>query len=352
MAYVSFLLCFLFVINMMVVPSTARVEVKGCPFDSVYSFGDADSSTSNGLLIADNLASAFHLPYPNPNMEKKAKFDYGINFAAAGSTVMEDLFWEANGIRVGSSNVTLSDQFALFKAHLNSICSSQKMCRERLQRALFFVDTMGSNDYWYQLFQGKTIAEVSRYVPEIVVTIQTTLEKLIAAGATNLLVPGILPLGCQPGYQTLFHSSKNEYDPTQYDSMNCHGALNTLARLHNSHLRQALMELSRQNPDARIVYADYYNAFTAILRHHEFLGFEGKSLMRACCGRGGPYDFDPTKMCNQGSMPVCDDPTKYVHWDGFHLTEEANKLMVDAIVGGKGFTYPQLELPQVNHCAM
>jgi len=34
---------------------------------------------------------------------------------------------------------------------------------------------------------------------------------------------------------------------------------------------------------------------------------------------------------------VCDDPSKYIGWDGIHLTEAAYKLIVQALIKG---SYP------------
>ncbi|KAK9291569.1 hypothetical protein L1049_019517 [Liquidambar formosana] len=71
--------------------------------------------------------------------------------------------------------------------------------------------------------------------------------------------------------------------------------------------------------------------------------------MKACCGSGGgPYNFDQGKMCGNQDVTVCSDPTTYMHWDGFHLTQEANKHVVETLISGTGFVYPEFRFPEKN----
>ncbi|GFY95040.1 hypothetical protein Acr_10g0004250 [Actinidia rufa] len=212
------------------VPSTTQV-IKGCPFNSVYIFGDAS-------LMADHLASVFHIPSPN-NPYTKAT---GATFATAEATVMSTPFFVERGIQPPPSYNSLDTQIKSFTQLLNTIC-------------------------------GKSINEVSSYVPQVVEGIKNTIRSFIKAGATHLIVPGA-------------HR----------------WVLNTFTRLHNDHLRQALVELRMEFPGVEIVYGDYYNAFMAILRNHGILGFQKGSLMKACCGFGGPYNFHPEKMCGEGGL--------------------------------------------------
>ncbi|XP_057503532.1 GDSL esterase/lipase At5g03980-like [Actinidia eriantha] len=318
------------------IPSTTQV-IKGCPFNSVYIFGDTS-------LMADHLASVFHIPSPNNPYTKAA----GATFATAGATVMPTPFLIERGVQPPPSYNSLDTQIKSFTQLLNTVCGSPNECAKKLQRTLLFVDQIGTNEYKYAFLQGKSIKEVSSYVPQVAEAIKNTIRTLIKAGATHLIVPGSPPMGCFPGYLTLFRSK----DPMHYDVNKCHIGLNTFTRLHNDHLRQALVELRMEFPGVEIVYGGYYNAFMAILRNHDILGFKKGSLMKACCGFGGPYNFHPEKMCGDGGVRVCSDPTKYVHWDGFHLTEEATKNVVEAFVAGKGFVYPEFKFPEVMHCIM
>ncbi|KAF8400021.1 hypothetical protein HHK36_015895 [Tetracentron sinense] len=350
-----FIIFFIFsLFSSLSVPSGAQVRVKGCPFDSIYSFGGGDSSNSDGLLVLDHLASAFHVPSPNPYLKKDAKFDYGVKFDADGATALNTSFFEKKGIQLPSTNSSLEAQLDSFTTYLDSICSSHEStylnldcAKKKLHRALFLVGEIANNDYSYALFQGKTIEEVASYVPQVVQSIKDTIRRLILEGAYNLVVPGTLPIGCLPAYLTKFHSD----DPMHFDSKNCLRGLNTFARLHNDHLWQALTELRLEYPQVHIVYADYYRAFMTLLHNPIVLGFERHSLMKTCCGSGGLYNFDPMKNCGDQGVPVCSELAKYIHWDGFHLTQEAYKHMAEGLISGS-FVYPEFKLQERLHCSM
>ncbi|KAB5521932.1 hypothetical protein DKX38_026251 [Salix brachista] len=43
-------------------------------------------------------------------------------------------------------------------------------------------------------------------------------------------------------------------------------------------------------------------------------GFE--SVLVACCGTGGKYNFDHRKKCGTQGVQSCSDPRKYISWDG------------------------------------
>ncbi|GFY89989.1 polyol/monosaccharide transporter 1 [Actinidia rufa] len=210
----------------------------------------------------------------------------GATFATAGATVMPTAFFVERDIRSPPSNV----QFVFIEL-LTSFCGSPHECTKKLQRALIFVDQIRTNKK-YAFFQGKIIKEVSSYVAHVVEAIKNTIRTLIKARATHLIVPGSQPMGCFPGYVTMFQSKHQMH----YDTNKCHIGLNTFMRIHNDHLRQALMELRKEFPgveiDCRVTTA---RLFMAILRNHVILGFKKESLMKACCGFGGPYNFHPEK---------------------------------------------------------
>ncbi|KAF6174392.1 hypothetical protein GIB67_034149, partial [Kingdonia uniflora] len=174
-------------------------------------------------------------------------------------------------------------------------------CVKKLKHAMFLVGEFGANDYSNALFQGEHLEEVDYYVTVIP-----------GPGTVNLVVSGILPLGCLPSYLTMFHHDV----PMSYDSKKCLRSFNTFVMLHNDHLQQALAELSR--------IPSCSNSLCQLLQ-----GFEKSSLTKACCGTGGIYNFDATK-----GVAVCSDLIKYVHWDGNHLTKEAYIHMVEGFISG------------------
>lgn len=71
---------------------------------------------------------------------------------------------------------------------------------------------------------------------------------------------------------------------------------------------------------------------------HEF-GFTNGAL-KACCGGGGPFNYNSSMKCGLAYATVCDQPDTYVSWDGVHLTEAAYKHIFKGLFQGP-YTTPQ-----------
>ena len=54
--------------------------------------------------------------------------------------------------------------------------------------------------------------------------------------------------------------------------------------------------------------------------------------LKVCCGGGGPYNYNASAPCSSSGLIACYDPSQYVHWDGFHLTEAAYGWMAKVIL--------------------
>lgn len=67
-------------------------------------------------------------------------------------------------------------------------------------------------------------------------------------------------------------------------------------------------------------------------------GFEAP--LAACCGGGGPYNFNLAIMCGAPGGTVCSDPSKHVCWDGMHLTDAAYKIIARGLLEGSYASAP------------
>ncbi|WVY94135.1 hypothetical protein V8G54_033223 [Vigna mungo] len=187
---------------------------------------------------------------------------------------------------------------------------------------------IGGNDLNYLFFQQKRAEDVKTYVPYVINAIASAIHELIGVGARTLIVPGNLPIGCRVIYLTIYESP----DKKQYDQSGCLKWLNEFAEYYNHELQSKLDKLRTLHPHANIIYADYYNAALPLYRDPKKFGFIG---LKACCGKGGPYNFNELVKCGDPSVNVCDDPSKYIGWDGIHLTEAAYKLIAQGIIKGQ-----------------
>ncbi|KAF8679128.1 hypothetical protein HU200_045892 [Digitaria exilis] len=178
--------------------------------------------------------------------------------------------------------------------------------------------------YSHPFFQNKTLEWVKPLVPLVISSIGASLEALIELGAQTLHVPGIFPLGCVPRYLFLFRNSTAAAD---HDDAGCLRWLNDLAAHHNSLLKAKLAELQRARPGVSLVYVDYYGGVASIVRAPARNGFAPATALDACCGGGGLHNANFTVLCTEPGAVQCADPSRYVSWDGLHMTEAVYRIM-------------------------
>ncbi|XP_020098052.1 GDSL esterase/lipase At5g45910-like [Ananas comosus] len=283
-------------------------------------FGYPTGRCSDGRLVIDFIAQELGLPLLPPSKAKNATFTRGANFAITGATALDTSFFEARGLgKTIWNSGSLHTQLKWLDEMKPSLCSSPQECRDFFGRSLFIVGEFGGNDYNSPLFAGRGMEEAHSIIPHVVESISSAVEKLIAEGAVELVVPGVLPIGCFPVYLALFHKTEDKYGPRS----GCLRHFNTLSWVHNSMLQRAVERLRSKHPAVRIIYADYYTPAIQFVLQPQKFGFL-QQLPRACCGTGeGTYNFNLTAKCGDPGAVACADPTTHWSWDGIHLTEAA-----------------------------
>ncbi|KAJ0229385.1 GDSL esterase/lipase [Hirschfeldia incana] len=287
---------------------------------------------SDGRLIIDFIAEFLGLPYVPPYFgSQNVSFEQGVNFAVYGATALDRAFLMEKGIVSDFTNVSLSVQLNTFKQILPSLCaSSSRDCREMLGDTLILMGEIGGNDYNYPFFEGKSIKEIKELTPLIIKAISEAIVDLIDLGGKTFLVPGSFPAGCSPAYLTLFNTSKEEeYDPLT----GCLPWLNDFGKYHDEQLKIELKRLRKLYPHVNIIYADYYNSLYRFYQEPAKYGFKNRPLA-ACCGVGGQYNFTIGKECGYEGVGHCQNPSEYINWDGYHLTEATHQKMAHGILNG------------------
>lgn len=332
-------------------PSYAQAHGSSC--DAIYQFGDSISDTgniihepigaylpfgrfpygmsalggtgrcSNGLLMIDFIAEALSLPYLKPYLGGDFSNRTGLNFAVAGSTALDTATLALHQIVQPITSSSFAVQVEWFKTYLKGICSSQADCAEKIKNALFVIET-GGNDINYALLERHSLEDVrENLLPGVVKTIISTAKDLMDMGANRVVVAGNFPIGCLPIYLTTFATGNTK----AYDEINCLKDFNYFARVQNALIQRRLQKLRGQYPEAVILYADYYNALETIIRDAPTKGFGKESLLKACCGAGGEYNFNLLHMCGMDGASVCSNPNQYLSWDGIHQTEKSYSYM-------------------------
>ncbi|KAL1204592.1 GDSL esterase/lipase [Cardamine amara subsp. amara] len=353
----------IFIVLSTVFVTTVSSETQCRNFKSIISFGDSIADTGNllglsdpndlphvaflpygetffhhptgrfsdGRLIIDFIAEFLGLPLVPPFYgSQNANFDKGVNFAVGGATALEQSFLEERGIHFAYTNVSLSVQLKSFKDSLPNLCDSPSDCRDMIENALILMGEIGGNDYNYGFFLGKNIEEIKELVPLVITKISSAITELIGMGGRTFLVPGEFPIGCSVAYLTLYQTSNME----EYDSLTgCLKWLNKFGEYHIEKLQVELNRLQKLYPHVNIIYADYYNALLRILHEPAKFGFMNRPFS-ACCGNGGPYNYTFGRKCGNDVIECCSDPSKYVAWDGVHLTEAAYRFMAEGILKG------------------
>jgi phospholipase/lecithinase/hemolysin len=286
-------------------------------FGSVTNFQKSTNRQCDGRLVIDFLCETLSLPNLPPYKDTSSDFSHGANFAISGSTSLSMDFFIGNKVGhnlmwkgMPQSLLTQIDWFTKFRQE-----SSYKI---EMEKALFWIGEMGLNDY--ARIDGSSIS--TQWLTQLTVAHVCKLMKtLLDSGAKYIVVQGLPPVGCLP----LALSSTPSYDR---DQMGCSASANLVTKIHNELLQAKLAEFRMQYSHCTIIYADYWNAYKTILMNPK--KYQIEEPFKACCGCGcGEHNFNVHSLCGSPGTSACKDPSKYISWDGVHLTEAMHRHLAN-----------------------
>ncbi|XP_050902910.1 GDSL esterase/lipase At5g45910-like [Lathyrus oleraceus] len=341
-------------------------NVNPLPYEAIFNFGDSISDTgneatlhppmpinspygstyfkhpsgrlSNGRLIIDFIAQAYGLPFlpAYKNLIEGQDITEGVNFAFAGATALDFNYFNKSMVALPGTNNSLSVQLKMFKRLKPSLCKNKKDCRNYFKKSLFLVGEIGGNDIFSHI--TPKFSNFRNLIPLVVNKITETTITLIKEGAVEIVIPGNFPVGCSASLLAVVNTNNTK----NYDEFGCFKAFNTVIQYFNDNLIYSITTLRETYPDVKIIYFDYYNNAKRLYEEPQKYGFDKDETFKACCGGGGPYNFDPRMGCGSPNTTVCSDPSKNINWDGVHFTEVAYKLLAKGLVEGP-FAYPSLK---------
>ncbi|KAG0483296.1 hypothetical protein HPP92_011380 [Vanilla planifolia] len=339
------------------------------PFSKIYAFGDSFTDTGNthsatgpfnfrhvsnppygttffhrptnrysdGRLVVDFLASALSLPFLPPYLDPSSRASsHGVNFAVAGSTALDYEVFVRHNITFDTTPQSLGTQLQWFNSYLEQKgCrgDGSRECAMALGGALFWVGEIGINDYAYSYGSSLSPEYIQK---EAIRNIVNFLQGILSKGAKHVIVQGLPLSGCLP-LSLILSPSEDK------DVLGCSSSINKISSSHNLLLQNKLHELRKKYPTAIISYADYLSAHHTIISNPKANGF--LEPFKTCCGAGGgAYNFDIFDTCGSPqASKACSDPSKYVNWDGVHLTEAMYKKVAYMFFHG-GYCRPSFDI--------
>ncbi|XP_052174437.1 GDSL esterase/lipase At3g48460-like [Diospyros lotus] len=369
-AYFTIIVTSIFILISSLPPPSAAAPTghqRQPPFKKIYAFGDSFTDTGNtgsatgpsgfshvsslpygctffhrptnrysdGRLVIDFVAQYLSLPFLPPYRRHKAGPDStspGVNFAVAGSTAIKHSFFVRNNLTLNITPQSLGTQLVWFDKYMEAqgYCRAprSRQCRAAMDEALFWVGEIGANDYAYTVGSSVSRDTIQRLA---IKSVTGFLQALLTKGAKYVVVQGLPTTGCLPLSLTLTPADDR-------DALGCAATVNRQSFRHNLLLQSTIHQLRTQFPHSVILYADYWNAYRTIMKNAAAYGFQ--EPIKACCGSGGgPYNFDIFGACGSPLSSSCPDPSKYINWDGVHLTEAMYKAVSELFINGT-FSHP------------
>ncbi|GLU06693.1 hypothetical protein SLE2022_236990 [Rubroshorea leprosula] len=284
---------------------------------------------TNGRTYVDALAQllGFRNFIPPYERTRGPAILRGLNYASGAAGIRDETgdnlgtHTSMNNQLVNFAN-TVQEMRRLFRGDNNALSSYLSKC--------IFYSGMGSNDYLNNYFMPNFYTtssdyDTTAYAAVLVKDYARQLTQLYGLGARKVIVTAVGPIGCIPYQLARYHGN----------SSRCNEKINRAIVIFNSGLRKMVDSFnSGVLQGAKFVYLDSYKSSNDLYLKAASYGFE--VIDKGCCGVGRN---NGQITCLPLQQP-CEDRGKYLFWDAFHPTEEANNVFANASFGSQSYTYP------------
>lgn len=267
----------------------------------------------DGRQVTDFTAMEAGLPLWYAYLSNKSSLyiEYGANFASAGAGVLNTT--NPGTLSLGVQLNLLEEAANLLEEKLGDVGA-----KTLLNKAIYQM-SIGGNDYWVfynETGSNATELEQEQYINKVIDThIQVVKSIYYRFGGRKFAFQNVGPIGCCPGTRQTNHGDCVEY-------------LQVIASKHNTAFSKVLKELAEELSGFKYLNFDYYTSLMNIIENPGDYGFNGSAV--ACCGVG----IDRGANCGMGNYELCDDPSEYVFFDGYHPSEAANTLIAKLLWSG------------------
>ncbi|WCJ28926.1 GDSL lipase [Euphorbia peplus] len=276
---------------------------------------------SDGRIIPDFIAEYLKLPgYIQPYLQP-GNYNYtnGVDFATGGAGALV----ETNK----GTTIDLKSQVGYFKKVRMQLRRrlGAKSADKLLSEAIFLF-SMGINDYVQQSKRNSSCFDAhvckKEYVKMVASNVSAVLQEIHNNGGRKFAVSNVAPMGCMPGAR-----AKNNGE--------CLNQFSSVAKMHNIQLEFLLKSLRVELQGFQYLYFNLHDSLTQRIHHPSSYGF--KEVKAACCGSGryrGLGNCGGKEKGREGKYELCEDPTKYLFFDG-HPTQKADKQLAQVLWSGK-----------------
>ncbi|CAN6318347.1 unnamed protein product [Urochloa humidicola] len=302
---------------------TTLIRCNFPPYGQNFPGHNATGRFSNGRIPSDIVASRLGIKAYVPAYlgTELSDFDLltGVSFAS-GASGFDPLTAQIMSV------LTMDNQLDLFKEYkwkLARIAGAHR-AGEIVETSQYMVVT-GTDDLANTYFTTPFRREydLESYIAFVVQCAVEFIKNLHAQGARRINVAGAPPIGCVPSQRTNAGGLDRE----------CVSLYNQAAVVYNAALEKEIKRLngSAELPGSVLKYIDLYTPLLDMIQRPNAYGFEVTN--RGCCGTGL---FEVTLMCNRYTAHACRDPTKFLFWDTYHLTERGYDLLMEQIINRYG----------------
>ncbi|KAM0911552.1 hypothetical protein ACQ4PT_013398 [Festuca glaucescens] len=307
---------------------TSFVKANFPPYGRDFKDHVATGRFSNGRLLYDIIGekvgfSGSPPAYLSPQASGQNLL-IGANFASAGSG-----YYDPTAFMLHVISLSQQLDYKEYTSKLAAVAGSSR-AQSIVSNSLYII-CAGANDVGLSYYINPLLFKTQiagQFSDRLVGIFNNTVTQLYIMGARHVGVFSLPPLGCTPLAIMVSGLGRS----------GCVPRLNNDAQRFNSKLDAVVDSLSKRYSDLKIAVLDIYTPWHSLATSPGSQGFN--EARRGCCvtkdGNGCKHKpcFLLVLLCNPLSIGTCPNAKKYVRWDSLHLSEAANRIIVDSIAEG------------------